>query len=188
MTTEAPFLFYKLEGNATPTTDPDRSVQCWLPSGNHVRPLGYPLLPFAIWWLFHQLRIFRNRRYALLSVYESGSLVHRTCVFPGYFRFPFMARDDLQLGDIWTAPSMRGRGLAAMVLAECIRRFAYADCRLWYVVHRDNVASIRLAEKAGFTLHAQGERSPRFGVRLLGYYRITDYVTARTQIPPSRAA
>lgn len=188
MTPDAPFLFYVLDDS--PAAKPARTVETrwWRPTIASIRPVGFPFAAFAVWWLFHQLRLFYNRDYALLGVYKSGMLVHHTCIFPGYFRFPFMGRDDLQLGDIWTAPSQRARGLAGMALAECIGRLARPGRRLWYVVHQDNHASIRLAEKAGFTLHAQGVRTSRFGLRPLGCYRITAHTTPNCQNTPSRAA
>src|SRR5690349_16448913 len=113
--------------------------EVWTPQGLGPRPKGFPLLPFAVWWLFHRLRIFRNCGYRIYLLRSAGNVVHRTCLFPGYFRFPFMAGSDLQVGDIWTASSHRGQGLASRTLMQISN-----DCRsarLWFLCEADNLAS-----------------------------------------------
>jgi RimJ/RimL family protein N-acetyltransferase len=65
----------------------------------------------------------------------------------------------------WITPSARGRGLAALaVQAAC--RWAFADLglhriQLFHAV--ENVASARVAEKAGFTYEGRLRRSHRYG-------------------------
>jgi RimJ/RimL family protein N-acetyltransferase len=84
-----------------------------------------------------------------------------------------MARGDLQVGDSWTDPGYRGRGLALHAVRQVLARTACPGRVFWYVVNEENAASIRVAEKAGFVHHATGVRTARLGVRLLGDFRIT---------------
>ena len=58
-----------------------------------------PAFPFAVWWLFHILHVFWNRDYALFVIRQNGKIVHRSVITPGYFRFPFMGKHDVQVGD-----------------------------------------------------------------------------------------
>jgi ribosomal protein S18 acetylase RimI-like enzyme len=117
--------------------------------------------------------VFKNRECAALTVSVGGVVVHRTCLFPGYFRFPFMGSDDLQLGDIWTHPEYRNRGMARFAVAQVLSRVSRPGRKLWYLVQDTNTASIRTAERAGFAVVGRGHRVERFGVRVIGSFQLT---------------
>lgn len=149
-------------------------VEFWAPRGVHFRPAGFGLMPFAFWGVFHHGRIFRNRGYQLLLIRKGDEVVHRSCIFPGYFRFPFMAAADLQVGDTWTSPTERGKGLAGWALAAVIRRSAAPGAKVWYICDQYNAASMAVARKAGMKLVGRGVRTRRFGLNLLGKFEILD--------------
>ena len=167
------FLFYKAfshPGRPQALPEPGYSCEIWRPSLSAFTPAGLPLLPFGVWWLFHHLRVFSNRGYALFLIKHRGQVVHRSIVTPGYFRFPFMRDKDLQVGDTFTEPEERGKGLAVFALRSILSSDDVPDRPYWYVVERDNTASIRAAEKAGFQLAGEGTRTTRLGLRALGSY------------------
>lgn len=147
-------------------------VEIWTPGIMRMRPRGLESSAAMVWWLFDILHVFSNRDYAIAIIRTNGTVVHRSFVFPRFFRFPFMEADDLQIGDTWTAPSARGQGLACAALATIVGHFARPGRSFWYVVESMNPASIRVAEKAGFVLAGSGSRRPRFGVPALAAYRI----------------
>ena len=144
----------------------------WRPSVGSVVPRGVPILPFAVWWLMHHLRLFANRDYALFAVYDGETIIHRSCVFPRYFRFPFMSREDLQIGDTWTAEEHRGDGIACFALQQITHRLQLPARRFWYVTSHNNHASIRVAEKVGLRKVGEGRRTKRFGIRVIGSFVI----------------
>jgi RimJ/RimL family protein N-acetyltransferase len=150
------------------------SFELWEPSLFDVVPTQAPRATYAVWWLFHASHVFHNRKYRVVLAWKGAELAHRLGVFPGYFRFPFMGKDDLQIGDVWTAPQHRGRGLAAYAI-----RFAMASCTsdrpctCWYLSRAENVASIRAAERAGFRYHSPAARTRRAGLRLFGAFELT---------------
>ena len=144
----------------------------WHPSLTEFVPNGVSLKPFMMWWLFHELGIFMNKGYAIFLIYYDNQIVHRSCIFPGYFRFPFMQKQDLQIGDTWTHPDHRGKGLATYALHEILRLRGKQGQSFWYIVEEENLASIRVVEKAGFSKVGRGIRTKRFGVSLLGSYII----------------
>ena len=149
-------------------------LSVWRPSWRRVPP---PLLRSRVnwvWWLFHNLHVFRTRAFAIVLVSRDGQLLHRSSVFPPYFRFPFMGPADVQIGDTWTDPSARGRGYATAAIGVALTLPVRRDGHAWYVVDENNRASIRAVEKAGFALFGRGARLPRFGLRALGYYAITE--------------
>lgn len=149
-------------------------AEFWAPRGTQFRPDGLDWIPFVVWSVFHHGRVFRNRGYQLLLIRKEGVLVHRSCIFPGYYRFPFMADVDLQVGDTWTAPAERGRGLAAWALAEIIRRRTTPGMKLWYICDQGNAASSAVARKAGMKLVGRGLRTRRFGLNLFGKFEFID--------------
>lgn len=169
---EHEYLFYA----ATPAEAPAAELPAgyevvyWRPTSLNWLPPQCPALPFGVWALFHHLRIFSNQDYGLLLLFREGRLVHRSCVFPRYLRFPFMGEADLQVGDTWTAEDERGKGLARFALTEILRREPVKSRTFWYIVESANLASIRVVEKSGFGLVSAGRRVPRFGIGLLGFY------------------
>lgn len=150
------------------------STEIWRPSLRRLVPRGMSFLPYGAWWFMHYLRLQDNQDYGIFVVYEGERLLHYSGIFPGYFRFPFMARDDLQIGDTWTHPDHRGRGIAAFAIQKIIELERKPGRRFWYVCSADNVSSIRAVEKAGFGCLGKGVRTRRFGLRVLGAFVLTD--------------
>ncbi|BDU75134.1 GNAT family N-acetyltransferase [Mesoterricola sediminis] len=151
------YLFYLREGpGAAPGPETGLEVEVWRPT--LLRPLraGLPLLPFAAWSAFHFARVFATRDYRVLLLAGPEGPVHRTCLLPAHFRFPFMVPGDLQAAALWTRGDLRGRGIALAGLRAALA--TVGEHRVWYMVREDNLPSIRLAEKAGFAFHARGGR------------------------------
>jgi RimJ/RimL family protein N-acetyltransferase len=148
------------------------TIKLWRPRPFSLAPKGFPHSPFYVWWAFHYLHLFYNNDYAILLIYDGGRIIHRSCIFPGYFRFPFMGENDLQIGDTWTDLRYRNQGLATLGLSEAIKRTGKQGRIFWYVVAEDNVPSIHVAEKIGFRLFGNGERTKRFGFRALGSFML----------------
>lgn len=171
------YVFYAKHSNSNPSLEIDAldnrySYKIWQPSGLSVVPAGIPKVPFSAWSLFHHLGVFSNRDYAMMVIYHGDHVIHRSGVFPKYFRFPFMTQDDLQIGDTWTDPDHRGKGLATFAIHRIVETLQQPDRTFWYVVEQDNLASIRVIEKAGFRLVGEGSRTKRFGIRALGSFII----------------
>lgn len=149
---------------------PNYRVEIWRPSLGSIKPRGMPPIRFGLLWIFHFLRIFHNRDYSLVLIYEGDRLLHHTCVLPGYFRVPFMGKSDLQIGRTWTDESQRGKGLAAWAIRKTFAVFGRPGRRFWYIASEENAPSIRVAVKCGFSLLGGGHRLPRFGSNTLGVF------------------
>lgn len=100
-------------------------------------------------------------------------MVHHSMVSPRYFRFPDMSVEDIQIGAVFTDSSWRGRGLGSFAIREIMKQWRIGSGRIWYITDQDNTASIKLAENAGFKLHGTGIRQSKFGLGILGQYRVT---------------
>jgi RimJ/RimL family protein N-acetyltransferase len=166
------------ETSADRQLPPDCTLDVWQPGLSRIVPpsLG---LKFALWWALHWLRFFRNRHYSVLLIRSNGRIVHRTCLIPRYFRWPFMADQDLQVSSTWTHPEHRRRGLAAFALQFATTKWARDGRKLWYVTHDDNVSSLAVCHKIGFRLRDQATRTERFGLRIFGQLVLLDKPEAK---------
>jgi RimJ/RimL family protein N-acetyltransferase len=145
--------------------------ELWTPSYCSFFPKGMKSFPYFFWLILHICHVFFNRGYRIFLIRDKDErIVHRSVVTPGYFRFPFMKSDDLQIGNIWTAEDQRGKGLSVFAMNTIMRNCYKKTRTIWYLVEQDNEASTRVAERAGFTLYGKGYRRKRFGLKVLGYY------------------
>ena len=145
-------------------------MELWRPSLTELAPPGLHSPALSVWWLFHHLRIFENRRYGVLAIYDGLTPIHRSVITPKWPRFPFMAKEDLQIGATWTHPSYRGRGLAVYAIGK-VGELERRHCpRFWYLTEESNLASVRAAVGAGFSKYFEGSRTKRFGLRLFGAF------------------
>ena len=174
-------LFFRSAGNSTIGSAHPLPFECRV---EFWRPRPAPWSGYVgrkvdlVWWLFHHAHVFRNRDFSICRIWENLQLVHQSVVFPPYFRFPFMGRGDLQIGDTWTLPSQRNRGLAVSAIENIVTACARPGRAFWYVVSEDNVASTKVMEKCTFELVGTGVRTKRFGLRLFGAFQLTEHHSA----------
>lgn len=172
------YLFYRYDcaiGKETPeegSIDKRFNAVLWRPTTLKIGPNGVALLPFGIWCAMHHFHLFANQDYGLYLIYDGHKLIHRSAITPRYFRFPFMGREDLQIGDTWTMPEYRGKGLASFAIQEIVKLHNKPGRRFWYVVEENNISSIRAVEKAGFVKCGVGTRKKRIGMALFGFFEI----------------
>jgi RimJ/RimL family protein N-acetyltransferase len=172
------YVFYSLPKDSgpgpAPELPPGYEAVLWRPGLIRLAPSGDSLQPvYVFWWLLHHLRVFSGRGYAVLIIRHGGRIVHRSCVLPYHVRLPFMERDDLFVGNVWTDPAHRGRGLATYALQYVVHHLRRKSGKVWYVVGEDNAPSVRVAEKAGFVRVGEGQRKECLGLGFLGTYVIT---------------
>lgn len=148
------------------------SYSLWRPSLFSLKPNGASLFPFIVWWVFDFLRIFANRDYAVSTVYHGEMLVHYVGFFPRYFRFPFMDKGDLQLGDGWTHPDHRGKRIAPFSYISGIRSLRKQNRKFWGLIEEKNLSATRAFGKTGAKLIGEGIRRKRMGMRSLGTFEL----------------
>ena len=169
-----PYLFYQMEtGAALPAECPaGYRFEYWRPDFRRPLPPGLAPITGVVWLIFHLLGCFANRDYSAGLVWKETRIVHLTMVFPGFFRFPFMAKADVQFGALWTEPDCRGQGLAGVAVSKLTRQLAGSGRIIWYITHESNTASQQVARRAGFRLVGHGDKLPRLGLRFLGRYEL----------------
>ena len=84
-----------------------------------------------------------------------------------------MGKEDLQIGDTWTMPEYRGKGLASFAIQKIVELHKKPGRRFWYVVGENNIPSIRAVEKAGFVKYGVGVRKKKMNLKVIGTFEIT---------------
>lgn len=175
---DADFRFYSATSRgrlAVPYSPTPEGLQLsrWRPTLD-----GWPTGVFAsrangFWMALSIAGAFSRDDLTVYAIHSGNRLLHRVLVTPRWYRFPFMARDDLQLGDLWTAPDHRGRGLARLAARAIHADFAQTCDKFWYLVPADNVPSIRLVERMGYDFVGVGLRTRPLGMPFLGQFEMT---------------
>jgi RimJ/RimL family protein N-acetyltransferase len=145
------------------------AIEIWKPGLDAILP---PTMGrrFVVWWLFHSLGILRNGMYRVLLIRYEGAVVHRTCLVPKYFRWPFMGEDDLQISSTWTDPAHRGRGLATFALQHLVQSYANGSRQFWYLSREDNTVSNNVCLRCGFTFECLMRRTHPWGSLLFARF------------------
>jgi len=151
----------------------DVTLVLWNPRMSFFLPKDVPFFPNYIWLLMHYLGLFSNKKFGLALLYKKNKLIHRTLITPKYFRFPFMAKEDIQVGDLWTDSKYRNFGLATTALQAIVQLHSVdTNASIWYVTEGNNIPSVHTALKNNFQLYGTGEKISVFGVALFGRYTI----------------
>jgi len=171
---DTPFFFFlKADNEHKEIAMPEGyNWRIWRPKLTSWMPKDTGFFTFGVWFLFHIFHIFSNRDYAVIEVSYDNELVHRSCIFPRCFRSPFMRKNDLELGDTWTHPGHRGRGLAAAAMVTIMKVFDAPSRRYWGIIAPSNIGATKVVERAGFKKIGTGRKFTRFKSAFLGYYAI----------------
>lgn len=152
----------------------------WKPGLKNLMPNGMreSRKRFTSRWIMHQLRLFSNRDYQVLVIRHApnADIVHYSGATGHYWRWPFMRAEDMQIGDTWTHPDHRGRGLARFALFQLLHKLAQPGRDIWYVVDEDNAPSIAVATAGGMTLVGRGIRTSPRVLRFLHAYELKHFV------------
>jgi len=169
-------LFYRreMEGTDSVRTELPRDLQLriWKPAEDGLPQWEMCSARRLAFWLQNEFGCFASKDFAELSIWRERRIIHRLIVTPRWFRFPFMREDDLQVGDVWTLPEERGKGLARAAVAHAHFLFGSPARRFWYVTAADNDASVRLAEASDYRLVGTGRRTRPLGLSPFGRFHL----------------
>ncbi len=132
-----------------PELDERYNFFLWRPGMLRVIPPGMSR-KHGVMWLKHYLRFFRNRGYSVLYIMHQKVIVHRCCLIPGYFRTPYMEREDLQITMTHTYDRYKNQGFAKVGLRKALTLMRKPGRRFWYLVRENNLASITVCTGVGF--------------------------------------
>lgn len=164
-----------LEGlDVVQARSPEHVANLWTPGQDGSRlPPDSTANIYRMYSMMHRLRVFANSEYGAMVIARPGQPPdHVTSIFPGFFRFPFMAKNDLQIGLTRTKADAQGQGLAQRAVLETVAALNVPGRRFWYLTEAENIASCSVIEKSGFSLIGKGHRRARFGLRIAGYFTV----------------
>ena len=87
----------------------------------------------------------------IFYVKNENDLVHTSYVVPRCFKFPFLNKNDYEIGPCFTYPEYRGKGVYTNVLRSICQSVGNQDTVFYMIVDESNIASIKGIEKAEFT-------------------------------------
>lgn len=90
---------------------------------------------------------------------ENGDLIHTSYVIPACIKFPFMSKDDYEIGPCYTYPAYRGKGIYPRVLHAICSRLKNINSTFYMIVDESNEPSIKGIEKAGFAKYGVVQKS-----------------------------
>jgi len=115
----------------------------WIPPDKSSKYISYSF--------FHYARIFKNRDYCWIALAADDVKASMLCV-PAHYRWPFMGKNDIQLTYVIAKPGERGKGWGSRLIDAGLKSLAMRGRTFWYVTDEDNIASQKLAQRAGFEL------------------------------------
>lgn len=120
---------------------------------------------FLLRLYFAVITLFQTKLYYAV---EKGKVIHTSYVVPKCFKFPFLEKNDFEIGPCFTSPEHRGKGIYPKVLRHVLKTGSSKTC-FYMLVHSTNESSIKGVEKAGFSRCGLCERG-RFNI----YRKVVD--------------
>ncbi len=174
---ESKYVFYRANAPSRTALLPEGyRFEFWRPSLLKPLPQGMKVNHgrFLFRSFLHAAHLFSNRECGILIVRRHDAIVHYSAFAGAWFRWPFMATDDVQIGDTWTAEHERRKGFAVFALVSIMETLREPKRSFWYFSAEDNVASRRVAQRAGMEVAGVGACFPMMKLNLLRQYRITE--------------
>ena len=141
----------------------DLTIRIFKPTLLKLKPHKNKIFIYLFWYLF------TFGKYKIIYVTNRDEkIVCYSHLLPKFFKFPFMAKQDLHMGPSWTDPNYRGQGIFTYVKNHTLQTFHNKGVAFWAIVEKDNYPSIRVQLKNGFEIVGTGAKS-----KLLGRYEIT---------------
>ncbi len=89
-------------------------------------------------------------KFEILQLFDSENVAHYTYISPKVYRFPFMNKNDIQIGPCFTYENYQRRGIYTLVLQFVISHYCLENRDLWIYCNERNEASRKTIEKVGF--------------------------------------
>lgn len=150
------------------------SSELWEARMHKLLPKSLFKSPFLVWLILHYLGFFKSSDYSIFTIHQRREMIHYSVVLPKYFRTPFMAEGDLQIGPCWTHEEHRRKGIASYAIQEILELYRGRNRKFWYIVRKENFGSRMLAEKAGFELYGKAAKKRKFGILAFAVFHIAE--------------
>ena len=120
-------------------------------------------------------KYFFKRSYStgcVVKAFDGEDLIGVICVTSENDRFSFMSSNEKQFGNVAVLQEYRGRNIAYGMMLYGLDKIRAEN--YWYLVAENNLVSVRVAEKSGFSLVGYGCKVRKGGSMLdIGKYVLT---------------
>lgn len=99
----------------------------------------------AIYW-----NIISHNKASIYFIKDEKGIVHSSYVIEKCCKFPFMKKDDIEIGPCYTRKDMRGKGIYPSVLNYIIQTELTEHNFAYMIVEENNSSSLRGIQKLGF--------------------------------------
>ena len=170
-------LFYRksnhIKKNVIITNNDNYEVFFWQPKKLWEIPNGLSNYPFLIWNFFYFFKIFKSKNYGVLIIRKNNEIIHHSTLTPSFFRFPDMRKNDVQIGNTFTSPKFRGKGLATIAIQNILINLPLDyDLNVWYLVEDSNFSSVKVIEYFSFDCVGKGDKEKSIIPFLFDKYKI----------------
>ena len=90
---------------------------------------------------------------------KNNKIIHESYVIPKCRKFPFLNKNDFEIGPCYTDEKYRGLGIYPNILNYITTTYGKENSVFYMVVFKDNNSSIRGIEKAGFNYIGEVEKT-----------------------------
>jgi hypothetical protein len=98
-------------------------------------------------------------RFSILVLLDHDTVVHYSYITPKVFRFPFMGKNDVQIGPCVTHPDYRGKSIFTNVLKLIPAYYAKESDLVWTYTTQDDIAAQKAFAKAGYEFYSYADMS-----------------------------
>ncbi len=163
------FFFYKISSfekctNIKPTIPV--KIEKFKPSIFRLKLHSDRLLIYLFWF------IITMGKYQIYYIKDNnGTIIHYSHILPKFFKFPFMRKEDIEIGPCWTHQNFRGKNIYPFILTLILKNLSFLDRTFYIMTDENNIPSQKGILKAGFKLFAEGSKKG-----ILGIYYATKFV------------
>jgi len=149
----------------------DLQINEWRPSLINYIPPNSPNSYF-VFWIFHFLHIFKNREYCAYSISGNDSQIASLVCVPAVYLWSFMERTDIQIKNVYTNESNRGKGFAKYLINHLLKSNLKTGRDVWYITSSENIISQKLCTSMGFVYQGTYTKSSIFCIVKIGKLNI----------------
>lgn len=111
----------------------------------HINSLNFKQWIMNLYWY-----ILNNGKYSIYYICYRNEIIHTSYCMPKSYKFPFMSKNDIQIGPCNTSDQYRGKGLFPYALSMIIDDYYKNGTKLYMIINQENIPSQKGASKIGF--------------------------------------
>lgn len=136
---------------------------------------SHPIINLFYWRMLGFSMSFK-KSYAILIIKEKNTeeIIHFNVVLPKNYRSPFLKKNDLILGPVWTHEKYRKKGILRFSISYIYAQLKESNRAFWWVCNEENKSSRYSIEKIGFSLIGEGTIKNNNKIKIFSYFNLNE--------------